>query len=153
MVAPKNGPRIFDTRTACAGEEDQRRDLYLISSVGSGFDPRTQSAYRRSAGHLFLLDFEVGEAFELAVAATGPEAVDAGRFEDLAGGGAAGGVLGPAGAELVGEAVGAAEGVGLQLFGDAVAPAGGDLVDRLQRTSRAITADGVGERHGGQESQ
>src|SRR3954470_9855108 len=66
--------------------------------------------------------FEVVPALQFGVALAAFQDVDAGRFEDLAGGEPAGGLLFTAGAEPFGQARRAGQGVGLQLAGDAVAP-------------------------------
>ena len=57
--------------------------------------------------------------------------------------------LAPAGPAELPEAVGAAQGVGLQFLGEAVAPAGGDLVDGGAFATGAVAADRIGgHRHG-----
>src|SRR5947209_1137864 len=73
--------------------------------------------------------FEFRQALQLLVAPAALVAVDARRLKHLAGGATALLLLAAAVAVLLGQVFVAAEGIGLQLGGDAVAPAGGDLVD------------------------
>src|SRR5262249_19129555 len=91
--------------------------------------------------------FEVVLPLEVSVAYAAFQGVDAGHVQHFAPGQPAGRLLGTAAAEPVRQALGTAEGVGLQFLRDAVAPAGGDLVGGGPAAVFAVTEDGV-RRHG-----
>jgi hypothetical protein len=133
-------PGLDESRTEDRGSriERQRRPsssiLHPLSSVLDSLLP--------SGGEELLL--QVLAPGQLPVAPAARQLVDARHVQRLAGGQPARPLLDAAAPEQLRQAVGAGQGVGLQLLGDPVAPARGDLVLRRPAAAGPVAPHGVG---------
>ena len=104
----------------------------------------TCSAKNSAAGESRL---QLTQALQTTVALPTLEPINTGRFQGFAVREAAGGLLLPGQAEKVRQAVGTAQGIGLEFLREAVAPTGGDLVRRGPTAAGPIAQNGI-RRHG-----
>jgi hypothetical protein len=104
--------------------------------------------YRLSSWEIGQLVFQVQAARQLAVALAADPFEDSRRLQDFIGSPAAGSLFLETVPKPNPQAIRTTEGVSLQLFGDAVAPAGGNLEGRQGTAVARVTADGIGGNHG-----
>jgi len=126
---------------------DRTTDIRRVKFDLLGFPPTLEEIDASVADLLDELLFQDVQSLKVPVALAAFQPIDAWRFQNLAARAPARGLFFAAAVEPLRQAFLAAEGVGLQLFGDAVAPAGRNLEDGRTMATIAVTQDRVRWHH------